>query len=276
MKHLWSVRMRASKSAHGTHPAVRGQQEVHVSGAEGLYPVSDIPIVVRQYIERALHHPKGMPEKVVVTAELMQQSPRIIGTLRVSTVDVHTPDDAKIIVQDVLLSLGISKKALHAGFAVIQKGGMRGATIISAAKGNRLEPDRQRGVRVSRLGITPAASRRLAARLALHGINTETVKEALVIASKVVSHRDVIAELCVSDNPDYTTGYVASEKFGYLRVLNIKPKKSDTGGRAFYVREGTDIDDLINYLESSPVLIGKTALCKGTLSSYEILNNPHR
>jgi 6-carboxyhexanoate--CoA ligase len=153
---------------------------------------------------------------------------------------------------------------------------MRGAAIISAGKGIRLEPDRHRGVRVSRLGISSTASKRLSAGLSPHGINTETVKEALVIASKVISHKDVAAELCVSDDPDYTTGYVASEKFGYLRIPNIKSKKSRTGGRAFFVREGTDITALINYLETSPVLIGKAAPCKGTMSFHEILNYPHR
>lgn len=268
--------MRASKSAHGTRSASRGQQEVHISGAEGLCPASDIPTVVWHYIERAFCHPKGKPEKVVITAELMQQCPRIIKALPVRTVDSHTPDESKIIVQDILLSLGISDKAIQAGFAVVRKGGMRGATIINAREGTRLEPDRQRGVRVSRLGITPAASKRLSACLTRHGVNTETVKEALIIASKVVSHTDVIAELCVSDDPDYTTGYVASEKFGYVRIPHIKPKKSETGGRAFFVCQGTDIADLINYLESSPVLIGKAALCKGLLSLYEILNNPYR
>lgn len=276
MKNLWSLRMRASKFVHDSHATGSGQRERHVSGAEGLYPASDIPVIARQYIERALHHPKGSPEKIVVTAESLQQSPRLISALPVSTVESHTPDESTVIVRDILSSLGIGKRALQAGFAVIRKGNMRGAAIIKADKGMHLEPDRQRGIRVSRIGITPAASKRLSARLALEGINTETVKEALVIASKVIAHKDIIAELCVSDDPDYTTGYVASKKFGYVRIPHIKPKKSRTGGRAFFVREGADIIDLINYLETSPVLIGKTALCKGILSFHEILNNPDR
>jgi len=268
--------MRASKYGDGMQHAVRGQQEVHISGAEGLYPSSQIPMVVRQYIDRALNHPKGKAEKVVITAELIKQSPQIISALPVSTIACQTPDDGKIIVQKIGSSLGITKKALYKGFAVIKKGGMRGAAMISTGTGNRLEPDRQRGVRVSRLGITALASKRLSEMLFHHGINTETVKEALLLASKVIAHKDVIAEFCVSDDPDYTTGYVASEEFGYLRIPHIKQKGSTAGGRAFFVREGADITDLINYLETSPVLIGKAALCKGTLSLHEILNNPHR
>lgn len=268
--------MRASKCVNGLQPTIRGQKEIHISGAEGLYPASQIPIVMRQYIDRALNHPKGKAENIVITAELMKQRPQIITALPVSTVDSQTPDEGKIVVQKILLSLGITKKALHKGFAVIKKGGMRGAAMISTGKGTRLEPDRQRGVRVSRLGITSLASKRLSERLSHDGINTETVKEALLLASKVIAFKDVIAEFCVSDDPDYTTGYVASEQFGYLRIPHIKQEGSTAGGRAFFVREGADITDLINYLEISPVLIGKAALCKGTLSLHEILNNPHR
>ena len=42
-------------------------------------------------------------------------------------------------------------------------------------------------------------------------INTTTVKEALILASKL-HHAHIIAEVCISDDPDYTTGYFASEK----------------------------------------------------------------
>jgi 6-carboxyhexanoate--CoA ligase len=268
--------MRASKSTRVSSRAGGGTQEIHVSGAEGLYTLSDIPAVARLYIERALHHPKGRPGKIVITAELMQERPRIIPALPVTTVASRAPDESRRIVREILSSLSVGNKALQAGFAVIRKGAMRGASLISIERGTRLEPDRQRGVRVSRIGITPAASKRLSHLLARHGINTETVKEALVIASKVISHKDVIAELCVSDDPDYTTGYVASGQFGYVRIPNIKPKKSATGGRAFYVREGTDITGVMNYLETAPVLISKASRCKGTLSLHEILNNPDR
>jgi 6-carboxyhexanoate--CoA ligase len=275
MKHLWSIRMRASKTANTTREG-SSKNEIHISGAEGLYPVSEIPAVVSRYTERALHHSKGKADKIVVTAEKIRQRSQTIPALPISTVMCRMPEEGKTIIQEILFALGITKKALQAGFATIRKGGMRGAAIIGATEGYRFEPDRQRGVRVSRLGITSPASKLLSARLSDCGINTDIVKEALILASKVVSHKDVIAELCVSDDPDYTTGYVASEKFGYIRVPHIKRKRSTMGGRAFFVREGSDINGLIYYLETMPVMIGKTALCKGIHSVYEILNNPYR
>jgi 6-carboxyhexanoate--CoA ligase len=249
---------------------------MHISGAEGLYHTSQIPLVIRQYVERALKHPKGRPEKVVITAEIVKEKPQIISALPVTTVISQTPAEGKTVAEEILSSLGVAKKAIRTGLTIINRGGMRGAAMISAGKGDRLEPDRQRGIRVSRLGITGLASKLLSSRLSRNGINTDTVKEALLLASKVISRKDVIAELCISDDPDYTTGYVASEKFGYVRIPHVKQKKTTAGGRAFFVREGSDITALINFLETMPVLIGKAAPCKGSQSLYEILNNPHR
>ena len=86
------------------------------------------------------------------------------------------------------------------------------------------------------------------------------MKEALVLASKAASWPDVIAEACISDDPDYTTGYIASKEFGYLRIPNIKREKKMHGGRVFFIREAADIAGLIVYLEKNLLsLYRKTA-----------------
>jgi 6-carboxyhexanoate--CoA ligase len=126
----------------------------------------------------------------------------------------------------------VSDEAVEAAFEVVRGASvMRGAALIAATEGNRLEPDPKRGVRTSRLGIEKRARSALARGLARHGINTITVKEALALASKVLSLKDIIAELCVSDDPDYTTGYVATRRLGYVRIPEIKKKGSPRGGR---------------------------------------------
>lgn len=276
MNNLFSIRMRASKTLSGWQSMSGRQKELHISGAEGIYQESEIQQVVKKYLERGLRHPKGKPDRIVVTVERIKQVPKIRAALPVTTVTCQTTAQGKKVISIILQSLGISAKAMDMAFAVIKKDAMRGATIIATEKGIRLEPDKERGVRVSRVGISGSASKRLSTQLSRDGINTDTVKEALIVASKVVSHTDVIAELCISDNPDYTTGYVASGEFGYLRIPHIKCRGSRSGGRAFFVREGSDIPALINYLETIPVLIGKVALCKGTLAIHEIINSPHR
>jgi 6-carboxyhexanoate--CoA ligase len=185
------------------------------------------------------------------------------------------PKQGEKLARQLLQSSGISKMAIDMAFELIKRDGMRGAAIITAEKGKRLEPDRERGIRVSRLGITKSALKRLSSKLSKYGINTETVKEALILASKVSSCEQVIAELCVSDDPYYTTGYVASKKFGYVRIPHVKNKGSRNGGRAFFVREGIDIRDIIEYLEGRPAIIGKVSLCKGIVPFDEILNHPY-
>lgn len=248
--------MRASKT-------VKSQKEIHISGAEGLYEASDIQRTVKKYIERALCHPKGKADKIILTIEDIKQSPEEISALPISTIDCRSPSEGLEIASTLLQSLGISEKAVGTAFELIKKGAMRGAAIITAKKGRRLEPDKERGVRVSRLGIKKTALRSLSSKLSRSGINTDTIKEAIILASKVAAYPAVSAELCVSDDPDYLTGYVASKELGYLRIPNIKHKKSKSGGRAFFVEEGTDVQALINYLERVPAIIGKITLSKG-------------
>jgi len=230
--------------------------EIHISGAEGLYEISEIQKVVKKYIERALNHSKGKPDKITVTIEEIKQRPRVISSLPLATVHGKRPAESKKIAIELLQSLGVSKTSIDRAFELIQKDKMRGAALLSVEKGERLDPGRERGVRASRLGITKHAFKLLSARLSRHGINTETVKEALILASKVASCKNVVAELCVSDDPFYTTGYIASKKFGYTRIPNIKEKGSKSGGRAFFVKEGVSVEEIIHYLEKMPVIIG--------------------
>ena len=100
--------MRASKSVDGLRSTFSGQKELHISGAEGLYPSTEIPIAVKQYTERALNHPKGKADKIVITVEVMKQKPKMISALPVSTVISQTPAEGKTIVQEILRSLEIS------------------------------------------------------------------------------------------------------------------------------------------------------------------------
>jgi len=268
--------MRASKSVGRRQYAVDSQKEIHISGAEGLYEASEIQTVVQKYIVRALNHPKGKADKIIITIEDIKQKPKEIPALPVATVDCLTPDQARKRAIKLLQTLGVSKRAIDIALALIRKSTMRGAAIISAEKGNRLEPDRERGVRVSRISIDKSASRLLSSRLSRQGINIDTVKEALILASKVISCKDIIAELCVSDDPYYTTGYIASEEFGYVRIPNIKNGGSRFGGRAFFVRERLNIREIIHYLERVPVIIGKVHTCKGFMTVDEIINNPYK
>ncbi len=278
--------MRAAKTVKNTKSKILSQNfkrktqnskpsEIHISGAEGLYRKTEILEVVQKYIERALNHSRGKADRIIITIEDIKQKFKTITALPVVTIENTTSKEGNKIAEQLLQTSGISKTAIDRAFQIIKENGMRGAALVAVKKGKRLEPDRQRGIRVSRLGITKPALKELSSKLSKYDINTETVQEALIVASKVSSCEHVIAELCVSDDPDYTTGYVASRDFGYVRIPHIKHKGSKSGGRAFFIKEGIDIGNIIGYLERMPVMISKVSSCKGTASIDEILNSPH-
>jgi 6-carboxyhexanoate--CoA ligase len=263
--------MRASKSVGDKRSARATRKELHISGAEGIYAEPNMQGVVKRYIARALAHPKGRPDRVTVTVERLTQRPVLISTLPVATACTRTLTEARKFYEMLLMSLGLSRKAVEMAWGITGQGTMRGAAIIRAKTGRRLDKDVERGVRVSRLGIMPSALRRLSALLSRHGINVETVKEALILASKVASCKGVLAELCVSDDPCYTTGYVASGHYGYIRVPHIKRRRSRAGGRVFFVREDIRSEEIVHYLEKTPAMVRHIAPCRGECSLNEII-----
>jgi 6-carboxyhexanoate--CoA ligase len=252
---MWSIRMRASK---------KGDQglnnldalEIHISGAEGLYSENEIIKVLRQYTKRALTHSRGKPDTIVLTVENIKEKPKEVKALPIRTVSCNSVRKAHEIIYERLLDIGIKKRAINSAFKILlSEKTMRGASLIDLKTGKRLEPDKERGVRVSRLGIEKGFERSLVRRLSRLRVHATTVKEALILASKVASNPDIIAEICISDDPDYTTGYIASKKFGYIRIPHIKLKGQKHGGRVFFINSYAEIKGLIEYLEKTPTIV---------------------
>jgi 6-carboxyhexanoate--CoA ligase len=270
--------MRASKRADvnlsKAAPKNRGRSEMHISGAEGIYDEKEIAKIVREYANRAFSHPKGRPDSVVISIEKIEQKPRKVQSLKVSTLPCRSPFQARTLARKLLISSGVSEAAISAALAVTDSPDtMRGASLVLSGSGARMEPDRERGVRVSRLGISRAAAALLSRRLARKGLNNSTVKEALVLASKVAACREVTAELCVSDDPEYTTGYISSVRLGYVRIPHIKKKGLKKGGRVFFLEEDAEIDSVIGFLEKTPVIINSTSSCYGLRAIDEIIDS---
>ncbi len=280
--------MRASKKsrAHSAKRKRYNQQhsasgltpyEIHVSGAEGLYKEPDISRMINEYIARAINHPRGKPDTIAITLEKLRQKPLKIQSLPVKTIKSRSRLTSERYIRKILLSTGISEHAIEKAFSIVQSAQtLRGAALVTALSGSRIDPDKERGVRVSRLGITEKADRILSRNLAGQKINITAVKEAIILASKVASRHHIMAELCISDDPDYTTGYVSSRKYGYVRIPHIKRKKSKKGGRVFFVAENTDVEALTEFLETSVVMINKIADCSGVVSLHEILDSNNK
>lgn len=250
----------------------------HISGAEGLFlDKESLARVSREYLRRALSHPKGTPDSITITLESLSGSAKTISSLPLVTVRCSSTREAKAHIIAMLKHLRISEDVIDAALKIANdKRVMRGAALLGCLSGKRLDPDTERGVRVSRLGIGAQAGKSLSAGLARLGINRIAVTEALVLASKVAGHPAIVAELCVSDDPDYTTGYVASREFGYVRIPFIKRKGQSIGGRVFFVNENADADGIIRYLERKPVIIDKISGVFGVADVEDVIRNTNR
>ena len=256
-KDLYSVRMRASS----------GQS--HLSGAERLVPQDRIGRTVNELVHRALSKQLA-PDQVVVTIDALGGIPvHSVTSLDLVSLNLHDRAACRENAAHILEASGVSPSAVLAAFHELEQGAapgngnMRGAMLIDAESGERLEPDRSRGVRVSRFDWSDEAAERIDRDLSSLGLTHFRTKEALALATKVARAPGIIAELCWSDDPDYTAGYVASRIRGYVRFPQMKRGGSCFGGRAFFVRHDLDRNALIAYLQETPVLIARIGSCRG-------------
>lgn len=246
---LYSVRMRAAQEA--AHEA--GGR--HISGAERLVNKDEVAGFVQDLLERAFSHSRGRADFINIIVEAVhRQDIRKIGLLPITTVEVTDVRAGRAAAKAALVAAGVEVQAVESGMAALLalEDSMRGAMLICGVSGKRLDEIVERGIRVSRMDIDDDA--RFTAWLTTRGFNGIHLREAVVLASKVAACPGIIAELCWSDDPEYTTGYVASAG-GYIRFPKLKPYGSPQGGRLFFVKSGSNLDEIINYLETQPVLV---------------------
>lgn len=237
---LYSVKMRASLD--GTH----------ISGAERIVDAADVSDVCAAMSRRALAHPKGCPDTVNVTVR--EVDPDAIVRVPFLPWDAAECADEAEARETVLGYIrACTPRAEAAWDLVTSVRNMRGAVLFDAATGERLEPDQARGVRVTNMDAVRIADD--AHAVAERTPAKDRVTEARVLAAKVAHHPAVLAEVCISDDPDYTTGYVSTKDIGYVRIPNMKPLGSEIGGRVFIV-DAEQLEGLITYLEETPVLVG--------------------
>lgn len=246
---LYSVRMRAA--AGGAHEA--GGR--HISGAERLVTRQQVAAVTAEMQERAWGHSRGEADFINIRIEKIAASAiRYVPVLPVRTRAVKDLSGSRQAAVEELSQAGVSNVAAAAGMAALSNlsDSLRGAMLLCAVTGQRLDGQPDRGIRVSRMDSADPAS--FAAWLTNQGLATVHTREALTLASKVLGQEGIVAELCWSDDPEYTTGYVAS-RGGYVRLPFIKPAGSAIGGRVFFVHPESELQDIITYLERQPVLV---------------------
>lgn len=220
---LYSVKMRASRDG------------AHTSGAERIVKAAEVADVVAKLTQRALTHPNGAPDQLTVTVAELAGEIRRVPALRVV-------EDTADFLPRFFAEHGFHPRALELLRTVT---GLRGAMLIDADTGHRLDSDTARGVRVT--NMDHAQTQVLPTK--------QHFAEAMALAAKVASHPNIVAELCISDDPDYTTGYVAHAGT-YYRLAGCKETGERIGTRVFlYDGPLEEVAQTIDYLENTPVLV---------------------
>jgi 6-carboxyhexanoate--CoA ligase len=240
----------------------------HVSGAERIVSLKKMDAAVQALVSRARQNINA-PEQIVITVDRLGNIP--IRTLpALDLVTVNTPDmtTGRSVASRIMKSLGISEKSVMAALDLLCNGAtpdgrtMRGAVIMDLQQGERLEPDHERGVRASRFDWTDEALEAITGKLAEIGLTHFRIHEALALATKVANAPGIIAELCWSDDPDYSAGYVASRGIGYVRFPMLKLPGDAGGGRVFFVdKNSLNREAFIHYLQFEPMLIVDAGKC---------------
>lgn len=241
---MFSVRMRAEREG------------AHVSGAERLV---DKESELRRIMGEFLKRPKEY-DKMVITVEKVQDVEVVKRALTIYSYDFGSVEEAHDFALKKLEEAGVRKEVAQLALELLKKGpnprggNMRGAVLMDLQTGERLEPDQERGVRTVRMDWKDRRFVRNA--LKNRGIKRqylERLMDALVLATKNV-YCGVVAELCWSDDPDYTTGYVAGKDIGYIRIKPMKERGVPMGGRVYFLKRD-NLEEVVACIEKRVVLV---------------------
>ena len=241
----YSLKMRASQQiGEGDQ-----KREQHISGAERIVSREAVEAVCSAMARRALTHSKGDPDFINIKIEkVCEKDIQILKALPVTRVDVDSWQqglDKAFELIDQAAELKDFRKKLPE--LLRETFPMRGAMLYDIATGERLEPDHERGVRATYMD-------------ALRSSDVDSQKnhfnEAIVLATKVANAPGMVAELCISDDPEYVTGYVASKELGYVRIMKMKELGDENGGRIFlFDSRNATAEECIEYLQKKKVLV---------------------
>ena len=232
---LFSVKMRAARAGK------------HISGAERIVQERVVPQLAAAMAVRAIEHGNGKPDFINIKVEAAPE-PIHLKALQVSTHEANTPEEGWAIARALLAADGITR--IDEILALFRETyGMRGAMLLDADTLERLEPDMSRGVRATFMDDATSVAK---------GFSCEKnhYAEAVVLATKVANAPGIVGEICMSDDPDYVTGYVASRRMGYARITCLKEKGDSSGGRIFLYRGPREkVAETIDFIQRSCVLV---------------------
>ena len=247
---LYSVKM------HSSQGGVHGVGGRHISGAERIVPEGKVEESVAAMLLRARTHQRGAASFMQVKVEeVPEESIQYCPVLPVHQITTRTKAEGRLAAGEELRRAGVSAQAVQAGLKLLEglTDSMRGAMVVDAQSGVRLDQRQERGVRCSNMHATDTAL--YDRHMHQQGLGGDHPREALVLASKVAYGPGTVAELCWSDDPQYVTGYVGSRQRGYVRITVLKDLGDPVGGRIFFVATGTDVAAYEEYMQNQTVLV---------------------
>lgn len=281
----YSLKMRASEEVEDETAEVladgsRPTREQHISGAERIVTRDAVEYVCQAMVRRAMTHPKGDPDKINIKIEKVpEEEIQILDALPVTRIDVDSWQEglekAFVLVEKSVAMAAQSSsnetqcksrddncadalknfrerlpELLRATFP------MRGAMLYDIRTGNRLEPNQERGVRATYMDALKSNTVDAREIGAAPSANKNHFNEAIVLATKVANAPGIVAELCISDDPDYVTGYVGSLELGYVRIMKLKEMGDPNGGRIFlFDSSKASAEECIDFLQKKKVLV---------------------
>ncbi|MCQ2125313.1 MAG: 6-carboxyhexanoate--CoA ligase [Fibrobacter sp.] len=277
----YSLKMRASEEVEDETAEVladgsRPTREQHISGAERIVTRDAVEEVCQAMVRRAMNHPKGDPDKINIKIEKVpKEEIQILDALPVTRIDVDTWQEGLEKAFE-LVEKSVAKAA-HNNSVILSEAKnpafladfrqqlpellratfpMRGAMLYDIRTGNRLEPNQERGVRATYMDALKSNTVDARETGAAPSANKNHFNEAIVLATKVANAPGIVAELCISDDPDYVTGYVGSLELGYVRIMKLKEMGDPNGGRIFlFDSNKATAEECIDFLQKKKVLV---------------------
>ncbi|HID79387.1 MAG TPA: 6-carboxyhexanoate--CoA ligase [Aquificales bacterium] len=238
----FSVRMRAS---------LKGE---HISGQERIVEQKELEKILIELYRR----PKEEWDFINIKIEKLSSPPEVIDkALPVKSYSFPDVNSSWSFVINLLKTYHGIRKSLTAQLldklvgGLHPKGGnLRGAVIIDPSTGKILNKNPEKGIRTI---LFDWKRRENIQEVLLKKGYTERTVDALALATKNI-YCGIEIELCISDDPSYITGYIASKKLGYIRITPLKKDKTPFGGRVYFISESM-YPKIIKCLREKAVLI---------------------
>ena len=240
---LFSIKARSSR------------EDLHISGAERIVNRENLENTICKILKKVN---RENADFISIKVEKLKKEPIILEkSLQIREIKFKDYREAnRFAIKKLSEITGINIEKLKEIVNLIHSGAspngenMRGAMIVNQ-NGERVELDSFRGVRTTTVDFINRD--KLLEKLLKSGY-TERTLDALALSTKNLYNENILAEYCISDDKNYTTGYIAY-KDTYLRISPLKEQGNNKGGRIYFVKNNTDIKKLYDYLENFPILI---------------------